>query len=213
VRRELPVKLGSFDKEDVILSVEEANLLGRGAKCINFQSRFGNAAQSNQICVDAERGALLRWQVGDELIENTEYFQFAALLEPGRIRRYVQGQLQMEIEQKITNVPDPLETEAFAPPTGHWDMTSDCGNMRPPVALSTPMPPPGHAGTGIVDVVVHGVIGADGKLRRLQIKSSPRPDLHEEALKTVGEWTNAPLQCNDGPAFTMGDFVAHFQDR
>ena len=213
LRKQLPAQLGSFDQEDVILAIEEASVLGRDAKCINFHSRFGNSAQSNQICVDAERDALLRWEVGDELIENTEYFSIESLWEPGRIRRYAHGQLQMEIEQKITNVPDPSKTEAFAPPSGHWDMTSACENMRPPVALSTPMPPPGSAGTGTIEVVVHGVIGADGTLGRLQIESSPRPDLNEEALKIVSGWTYAPLLCNDSPAFTTGNFVVHFQDR
>ena len=81
------------------------------------------------------------------------------------------------------------------------------------MALSTPVPPAGNAGTGIIDVVVHGYIGGDGKLRHLQIDSSLRPDLNEEALTTVAQWKYAPLLCNDKPAMTTGDFVVHFQDR
>ena len=48
--------------------------------------------------MDAERGALLRWQVGDETIENLDYFKVGNLWEPARINRSLRGTLRMEIE-------------------------------------------------------------------------------------------------------------------
>lgn len=213
LRRQLPVHLGKFNEEDVINSILESNLLGRNAKCINFETHFGNTLQTNQICLDTERGAILRWQVGDEVIENTEYFQIASLWEPGHIRRFLHGQLQFEIEQQITGMDIPLDSNVFAPPSPHWNSFTGCKNQRPAIAISTPMPPPGNAGTGIVEVVVHGYIWSDGSVRQLQIESSSRPDLNEEALKIVSQWKYLALLCNDKVAATTSDFIVHFQDR
>lgn len=89
LRKRLPIQLGRFDKEDVIRSIHDANVLGRAAKCINFDTHFGATLQANQLCVDSERGALLRWQVGDEVIENADFFPIANLWEPAHIRRFV----------------------------------------------------------------------------------------------------------------------------
>lgn len=75
------------------------------------------------------------------------------------------------------------------------------------------MPPPGTSGTGIVDIIVHGWVLANGNVARLQIESSPRPDLNHEALKTVASWKFLPLMCNDHPASLEGDFIVHFQGR
>ena len=63
----------------VIRSIEDSNVGGRAAKCINFDTHLGVGIQANQMCVDAERGTLLRWRVGDELIENSDFFQISTL--------------------------------------------------------------------------------------------------------------------------------------
>jgi hypothetical protein len=212
VRRQLPVHLGRFDHEDVIQSVLDTNVLGRPAQCINFQSRFGDTMQSNQICMDTERGAVLHWQVGEEVIENTEYFQVGQLWEPGRIRRLVGGRLQLEIEQQITLAND-LDASTFVPPNPNWQTMTECKNMRQAVGVSTPMPPAGNQGVQIVDVIVRAYIWDDGSVRGPAIESSPRPDLNDEALKLVSSWKFAPLLCNDQAAVTVGEFTVHFQGR
>ena len=76
---QLPIYLGRFDDQDVIRSIEDSNVGGRAAKCINFDTHLGVGIQANQMCVDAERGTLLRWRVGDELIENSDFFQISTL--------------------------------------------------------------------------------------------------------------------------------------
>jgi hypothetical protein len=121
VREQLPVQLGRFDKEDVIRSIENSSVLGRPAKCIQFDTHFGSTLQANQICMDAERGAVLRWQVGDELIENSDYFAFANLWEPAHIRRMVRGTLRLEIEQQLTVTQGTVDPNFFTPPTAHWN--------------------------------------------------------------------------------------------
>jgi hypothetical protein len=79
---QLPIFLGRFDDQDVIRSIEDSNVGGRAAKCINFDTHLGVGVQANQMCVDADRGTLLRWRVGDELRENSDFFQISTLWEP-----------------------------------------------------------------------------------------------------------------------------------
>ncbi len=213
LRKYVPIHLGRFDQEDVIRSIENANVVGRSAKCINFDTHFGATLQANQLCVDSENGALVRWQVGDEVIENSEFFQIANLWEPGHIRRFLRGALQLEIEQHMKTIEAPLDASIFSLPSEHWNKLFDCTTKRRPVGISTPMPPPGKSGTDIVDVIVHGWVLANGNVARLQIESSPRPDLNDEALSTVATWKFLPLMCNDQPASLEGDFVVHFQRR
>src|ERR1700692_1610654 len=76
---QLPIYLGRFDDQDVIRSVEDGNVGGRAAKCINFDTHLGVGIQANQMCVDAARGTLLLSRVGDELIENSDFFQISTL--------------------------------------------------------------------------------------------------------------------------------------
>jgi TonB family protein len=213
LRKYIPIHIGLFDKDDVIRSIESSNILGRPAKCINFDTHFGTTMQANQLCVDSEHGYLVRWQLGDEVIENSDFFQIANLWEPAQIRRFVLGALQLEVEQHMAVIEGPMDSNVFSPPSQHWDKMYDCTTKRRPIGVATPMPPPGKSGTDIVDVIVHGWVLANGTVSRLQIESSPRPDLNDEALKTVSGWTFLPLMCNDQPASLEGDFVVHFQGR
>jgi hypothetical protein len=211
--QQLPIHLGRFDAADVIRSIEDSNVLGRAAKCINFDTHLGAGIQVNQICVDTERGTLLRWHVGDDLIENSDFFPLATLWEPGHIRHFVGGALRLEIEQHIDRTSAPVDVKAFSPPTGEWQKWWHCEDHRRPVGISMPMPRPGTNGTSIVDVVVRGLITDKGAVQPTIIVSSPRPDLNEEAMKLLATWKFTPLMCNDQVATTVADFVVHFQGR
>lgn len=213
LRKYVPIHLGRFDQQDVIRSIESTNVVGRPAQCINFDTHFGTTLQANQLCVDNETGTLVRWQVGNEVIENSDFFRIANLWEPGHIRRYVGGALQLEIVQRMTAIEGAMDPNIFSPPSQHWNQMFDCTTKRRPIGVSTPMPAAGKSGTEIVDVIVHGWVLANGTVARLQIESSPRPDLNDEALKAVATWKFLPLMCNDQPASLEGDFVVHFQGR
>ena len=210
---QLPMYLGSFDDKDVIRSIDDSNVLGRAARCISFDTHLGAGIQANQVCVDAERGILLRWHVGDELIENSDFFQIATLWEPGHIRHFVGGALRLEIEQRINRTSAPVDVKAFSPPSGEWQKWWRCQDRRRPIGISMPMPPPGTQGTSIVDVVVRGFITDKGVVQPTAIVSSLGPDLNEEAMKLVATWKFTPLMCNDQIAATVAHFVVHFQGR
>ena len=213
LREQLPVHLGRFDHEDVIRAIDATSALGRPAKCVLFDTHFGSTLQHNQICLDAERGALLRWQVGDETIENLDYFKVGSLWEPARINRSLRGTLRMEIEQRISVIEGPVDPNIFTPPTSSWSKLFHCQTERRAIGISTPQPAPGNLGTDTVDVIVTGMIRENGKTEALKIQSSPRPDLNAEALGTVSQWTFQPMVCNDKLATQGADFVVHFQGR
>jgi hypothetical protein len=60
---------------------------------------------------------MLRWQAGDETIENSSYFKIGRLWEPARISRSVRGALRMEIEQKMLVIDGALDPNPLTPPT------------------------------------------------------------------------------------------------
>jgi len=210
---QLPIFLGRFDDQDLIRSIEDSNVGGRAAKCINFDTHLGTGVQANQMCVDSARGTLLRWHVGDELIENSEFFPVSTLWEPAHIRHYIRGALRVEIEQHISHTFVPVDVKTFSPPSGEWHKWWKCQNYRRTVGISMPMPPPGTQGTNIVDVVVRAFISDKGVVQPTLIVSSLRPDLNDEAMKLVATWKFAPLMCNDQVAATSADLVVHFQGR
>jgi TonB family protein len=213
VRKYLPAALGDFDQEDIIRSVVLGEAGGRSARCINFDTRFGNTMQSNQICMDAQRGTLLRWQVGDEVMENADFYQVGRIWEPAHIRRFERGILKLEIDQQMSLLVDAVDPSLFAPPPQGWNQTLDCSVHRRAIEISTPMPPRGSAGTAIIDVVVFIQITAEGTVKSAQIQSSSRLDLNDEALKTVSSWKFLPLLCNNRPTPAQGETTVHFQGR
>ena len=162
--------------------------------------------------MDFESGTLLRLKVGDDLIENSDFFRIAQLWEPGHIRHFVRGALRLEIEQRISQTLVPVDVNAFSPPSGKWQEWWRCEDRRRPVRISMPMPPPGTEGTGVVDVVVRGNFRDTGAVQPTTIVSSLRPDLNDEAMKLVATWKFTPL-CNDKAAASIADFVVHFQGR
>ena len=72
----------------------------------------------NEICVDDELGAVVRWNVGEDLVELTEYFPLKGVLHPAHTRHYINGKLRMEIDQKFSVIDGPVDwiaTPSFSP--------------------------------------------------------------------------------------------------
>jgi len=214
LRDQLPVHLARFDHEDVIRSIQDTSVLGRPAKCVQFDTNFGSSVQHNELCMDSEHGYLVRWTVGNEFIENSDFKQVGNLWEPTRIRRSLHGVLRMEIEQAVTAIDGTVDPNVFTPPTAHWNKMFQCQTFRRAIGVSMPQPPPGDKGTETIDTVLTGMIRESGRTEALKVQSSSgRPDLDAEAMKTVSTWTFQPGVC-DGHVVTLGaDFVVHFQGR
>ena len=202
-----PLLIGRFDKSDTIYSITPATLFGRRAKCIHFETVNGRMHQSNEICVDEELGTLIRWNVGEDLIENTDFSLFEGIWLPARIRHYVNGKLRMDIQQKFSVIDGPIDWAALTPPNP--DTLRACQQYRRPIIQSAPQP--ASAGPGPwYDVHVHGVIGEDGHVREAAVLPEGRDDLEKQAVQIVSGWVFSPGVCNGKPIPVAADLVVHF---
>lgn len=202
-----PLVLGRFDKSDTIHAITPATLFGRPAKCVQFETVNGRSHQANEICVDEELGAMIRRNVGEDLIEDTDYSSFEGALLPTHIRHYINGKLRMEIEQKFSLVPDPIDWAALTPPNPQ--KLGMCQQYRRPIIQSAPQP--ATAGPGPwYDVKVHGVIGEDGHVRDAAVLPAGRADLERQAIQIVSGWVFSPGLCDGQPIPVIGELVVHF---
>ena len=83
-------------------------------------------------------GTLIRWNVGEDLIENTDYSLFEGVLLPAHIRHYINGKLRMEIEQKFSVIDGPIDWAALTPPNPVT--LRACQQYRRPIIQSAPQP-------------------------------------------------------------------------
>jgi len=203
-----PLLIGSFDKSDIIHSITLVTLNGRTAKCVQFETVNGRTRQpANEICFDDELGALVRWNVAEDLIEDADYVSFEGVLMPQTIRHYINGKLRMEVQQKFSVIEDPIDWDALTPPNPHTLRT--CQPYVRPVIQSAPQP--ANAGPGPwYDVQVHGVIGPDGRVHGASVLPAGRPDLEKQATDIVSGWVFSPPKCSGKPTVVNADLVIHF---
>ena len=203
----VPVVTGRFDQSDVINAIEPDTLFGRPAKCIEFDTVNGRTRQSNEICVDDEQGTLVRWRVGNERVENTDFFSFEGMLLPGRIRHYINGELRMEVEQQYSVIEEPIDWAALTPANPH--IFHKCQQFSRPTIQVAPQPAGAGAGPWY-DVKIQGVIGADGRVHEAAVLAAGRPDLEKQAVELVGSWRFSPPLCDGRPTAMNADLVVHF---
>jgi Gram-negative bacterial TonB protein C-terminal len=202
-----PLVIGRFDKSDTIHSITPATLFGRRAKCIQFETVNGRTHQSNEICVDEELGTLIRWNVGEDLVESTEYSMFQGILLPAHIRHYINGKLRMEIEQKFSVIEGPIDWAALTPPNP--STLGGCKHYRRPIIQSAPQPASAGAGPWY-DVQVHGAIGEDGHVHDARVLPAGRADLEQQAIQIVSGWVFLPAMCDGKPFGVHTHLVVHF---
>jgi hypothetical protein len=202
-----PLLIGRFDKSDTIHSITPATLFGRHAKCIQFETVNGRTHQSNEICVDEELGTLIRWNVGEDLIENTDYSLFEGVLLPAHIRHYINGKLRMEIEQKFSVIDGPIDWAALTPPNPQTFRA--CKQYRRPIIQSAPQPASAGAGPWY-DVQVHSVIGEDGHVYEASVLTVGEDNLEKQAVQIVSGWVFSPGLCNGKPIPVSAELVVHF---
>jgi TonB family protein len=205
-----PIRLVTFDDSDVIRTITDHDIHNRLAHCISFDTIVGEQHEQNELCVDAENGTLISEVLGDDLIENSEFFPFAGILLPGKISYLVLGSLRLVITQTVTTLDDSAGNVLAAPPDAK--VLHLCTTFRRPIGQSMPQPASGSRGPDS-DVVVRGVIERDGRVSNTLVQSSERPDLNSEALGLVGQWTFLPAMCNGNPNPTEASFVVHFRGR
>jgi len=207
----LPIRLVRFDQQDVIRAIDDAVVHGRPAQCIEFDTKFGETVNNNEICVDKELGTMLRFRDGAETEEYSEFFLFSGAYLPGHTEIYRNGTLMIELHQKYSALPSEVDMGLFAPPPGA-EIRHKCQQTRQAFGVSMPQPTPGVEDQ-ITDMVLEGVIGPNGKVYSVVVMEPDHPELNEEALKVVSTWTYTPALCDGKPNWQKSEFVLHFQGR
>lgn len=210
VMRVTPIHLVHFDGEDIIHSITEREVNGTAARCIEFDTVKGERADHNELCVDASNGTLVREQLGNDTVENSEYFPFAGALMPGKIKYAIGGVPVLEITQTMAPLTDAEQNVLVAPQNA--EMHKLCTTYRRPFGVSMPQPKAG-SGSGTADIVVRGYVGFDGKMHDLAVQSSERPELNADAIAQAEQWTFTPATCNGQPDVHEAEITLHFQGR
>jgi TonB family protein len=199
-----------FDQSDIIRSIQYRQVNGRSARCIEFDTVVGEKSDANEICIDAQLGVVLRAHVNDETITNSDFFAYRDTYLPRHIT-YEQADLRMELEQAKKEIEGPFDPDFLTPPPNAL-VAKVCTTVRRPFGQVMTQPKPG-SGSDMVDVMLHGTIRTDGRIRSISIDRSDRPDLNQEAMKLFSTWRFSPAIC-DGAAMEVPlDVTLHFQSR
>jgi len=199
-----------FDKSDVIHSIQDSQVNGRPAHCIEFDTVVGEKSAANEICIDKQFGVLARVRVNDEIITNSDFFPYRGTFLPAHIV-YEQNELRMELEQTKKETEGPFDPDFLTPPPDA-QIAHVCEVYRRPFGQFMPQPKPGDGGSS-AEVIVHGTIRTDGTVRVASIDSSEREDLNQEALRIFGTWRFTPATCDGAPVEIPADVTLHFQNR
>jgi TonB family protein len=207
VLRLTPIQIVRFDQSDVIFAITDSGEDGRPARCIEFNTTTGDKTNSNELCMDTQTGTLVRAKLDSQLTEYSEFFPFAGALIPGTIRNSFNGIPHLEISQTMTEITTPTPNVLAAPPDAQ--IRRMCTTYRPAFGLSMPQPRTGTVGDA--DVVLRGLIGADGRVHDAVVQSSERPDLESAAIELIQQWTFTPALCDGKPNDAEASFTLHFR--
>lgn len=202
-----PINLVRFNDEDVIYAINDSVTGGHPARCIEFNTIVGETNENNELCVDSNNGTLIREKIGDQLIENSDFFSFAGALIPGKIEYSFGGIPKLEITQTMKALDNPAPDILAPPPNA--EIRRICKTSRR--AFGQYMPQPKPTGSGTADILLRGIIGKDGKVHDAMVQRSERPDLNTQALGIIRQWTFSPAMCDGEPNQTEATFVLHFR--
>src|SRR2546428_4306 len=178
VMRLTPIYLLRFADDDVIHAIVDKAAVGKKIRCIEFDTIRGQKIENNELCVDHSNGTLVLEKVGDELIENSEFFSFAGELVPAKITYSFAGVRMLEISQAMTELTDASVDVLAAPPEA--EIRTFCKTYRRAIGTSMPQPKEGKAGRN-ADVPIRVLVATDGKVHQAVGQTPEPPDLGSEA--------------------------------
>lgn len=207
----LPIQIWHLDHEDVIREIKKTNHKGADAQCVEFDTIRGPDTFNNEFCFDASSGAQIYVRSGNMELENSAFFDFSGGKLPGHIVQSRNGSPIMDVQLTRRIITDELSPDMFTPPAAA-DIGLRCKTYRRAFGQSMPQPASG-SGSSVTEILVHAVIGPDGKVRDAVVENSERPDLNEEALKAARSWIFTPSICNGQPNTQESNLVIRFQGR
>jgi TonB family protein len=200
-----------FDDTDIVRSIQNVEVNGRLARCIEFDTVKGEKTAANELCIDKQLGLIARARANGETITNSDFFPYRNSYLPAHIV-YEQNDLRMELEQTKTLTDGPFDSNFLTPPPEAKMIGKTCLTYRRPFGKFMPQPKPGNGG-GNADVMVHVTVRTDGAIREPSIDVSEREDLNQEALQLATEWRFTPATCNGTPLEIPAEVTLHFQNR
>jgi hypothetical protein len=210
VMRLTPIYLLRFADDDVIHAIVDKAAGGKKIRCIEFDTIRGQKSDNNEFCVDPGNGTLVLEKVGNELIENSDFFSFAGELVPAKISYSFAGVRKLEISQTLTELTDASVNVLAAPPEAQ--IRNFCKTYRRAIGTSMPQPAAGKGGRNI-DVAIRGIIWTDGKVHEAVVQSADYPDLGAEALALVQQWVFTPAVCDGNLNTQEATLILHFHGR
>ena len=207
----LPIPLWHLDGEDVIREIKKTNHKGVAAQCVEFDTIRGANTFNNEFCFDESTGAEIYVRSGNMEFESSAFFDFAGAKLPGHIVQSRNGTEIMDVRITRRVLTGELSPDMFTSPPAA-DVRMLCKTFRRAFGASMPQPAAGN-GASVTEILVHAVIGPDGKVQDAVVENSERPDLNEEALKTARGWTFTPATCNGQPNTQESNLVIRFQGR
>lgn len=199
-----------FDQSDIIRSIQDSEINGRPAHCIEFDTVVGEKNDANELCIDAQLGVVLRTRANSEIITNSDFFAYRDTYLPAHIT-YEQTGLRMELQQLKKEIEGSVNPDFLTPPPNAL-VGNVCTTYRRPFGQVMTQPKPGN-GSEKVDVMLHGTVRTDGGIRSISIDRSDRPDLNEEAIKLFSRWQFSPAICDGVPLEVPADVTLHFVGR
>ena len=209
VRKMVPVNLIHFDHEDIIGRIQNEAVDGTPAQCIYFETVFGDRQQPGKACVDAANGFLIYLRTGERIIHQSKFFRFNNGYLPGHLERWT-GNKEVAVIDESVEVRESFPAGYFDAPTGAV-ISHACSAFQSAFAENTPQPPVQNNSNNVIDIVVHGRVGADGHPIELKALDTTHQQLADEAVKIVSGWMFKPAQCDYTPTTQLHDFVVHFK--
>jgi len=208
--RLIPIRLWRLDGEDLVKNIVQSSKAGQPVRCVEFDTIRGAEKSSNELCFHASTGAQVSFRAGKDELINSEFFDFSGSQQPAHIQQYSNGLLVMDIHVTRRVITDTISDDMFTPPAGA-EIGLRCRTFQRAFGQSMPQPP--GNGDQVTDIIVHAIIGADGRVHDPAVESSDRPDLNDSALEVVRAWTFTPAMCNGKPNQQEANLVVHFHGR
>lgn len=208
----VPFSVGEFDAKDVVRRIEATNVSGAPATCVFFEAIEGDNREPGDICFDDASGVILQAHTGLQTYRYSNFYEHAGARMPGHIDYEERGGLTLSIDI-TTFILDTLPEDAFAfPPEAK--VHTLCARYSEPLPLVVPQPRAvGGDGAPVTTVVIHATVAADGAVNGPRIARSPKPELNDEALRTVSGWKFQAGTCNGQPVPYPWDLEVKFQGR
>jgi TonB family protein len=205
----LPIR---FDPTDVITSINETQMNGKAAVCIQFVTVRGDDRNPGDICVAKQNSTVIEWHDRDRSFQALEYGSVKDALLPSHFVYREDAKLVIDASVRWELL-DARPDDAFVAPED-WRHTRLCKSFAMPVPKSAPQPAArGGVDAPITTVEVRVHVRPDGTVGKAEVLKPVRDDLDSEAVELVKTWTYQAGVCEGNKQEFAIDAAVHFQGR